>query len=80
MFEFFDLIIKQFQNRVGSKFEFFVEYFLNWVENQISSVIFCFLKIKEEMLKVIKVVVVEKVVIWCVGVCYSWVFVFVDSC
>lgn len=63
MSESLDLIIKQLQNRVGIKPEFFAEHFQNWAENQTSSVISCSPKTKEEMSKVIKAAAAEKVVI-----------------
>nr|XP_034307480.1 uncharacterized protein LOC105321767 isoform X1 [Crassostrea gigas] len=79
MSESLDLIIKQLQNRVGSKPEFFAEHFQNWAENQTSSVISCSPKTKEEMSKVIKAAAAEKVVIRCAGARHSWAPVFADT-
>lgn len=56
-----------------------VEKFENWVGNQESIVFLCYLKIKIDLEEVICVVKKYNVVICCVGICYSWVFVFVDD-
>lgn len=72
-------IIKQLQNRVGNKPEFFAEKFQNWAGNKTSSVISCFPKTKEEMSKVIKAAAAEKIVIRCAGARHSWAPVFADT-
>ncbi|XP_034316358.2 L-gulonolactone oxidase-like [Magallana gigas] len=72
-------MIKQLQERVGSKPKFSVENFQNWAGNQTSSVISCYPATKEEMSNVIKAATAENLVIRCAGARHSWAPVFADN-